>query len=326
MIRFAVIGTNFITERLLRAAAFCPDFTLAAVYSRTRERAEEFAQAFGAPLCFTSLDELAVSPQVDAVYLASPNACHMAQAVTLLRAGKHVLCEKPMASNADEVRAMLNAAQEGGAVLLEAVRAVFSPGIAAVRAALPRIGPVRRATLSYCQYSSRYDAFRNGDIANAFNPALSNSALMDIGVYCAHFLVSLFGAPESVAASSLKLDNGFEGLGTIVASYPGMIAELVYSKITNSCRPSEIQGENGCLLLDRVACPQRVTLCGRDGTQETLPIEPEEHDMRYELAEFIACIAQPERALPFQRASLETALLMEEARRQTGVVFPADSK
>lgn len=310
----------------MKAAALCPDFTLAAVYSRTRARAAEFAAAHGADLCFDSLDALAESPAVDAVYLASPNACHMEQAVRLLHAGKHVLCEKPMASNTVEVQAMLAAAREGGAVVLEAIRPVFGPGFAAVRAALPRLGTVRRVTFSYCQYSSRYDGFQAGTVGNAFTPALSNSALMDIGVYCAHPLVALFGAPESITASSVLLKNGFEGMGTIVARYPGMLAELLYSKITESTRPSEIQGENGCLLIGQVNNLQELTLALRDGTRATLPVEREEHDMRYELAAFLTCIAKPELAQEYQKWSVETARLMEEARRQTGVVFPADSR
>ena len=149
VMRFAVIGTNFITDRLLTAAGEVPGFRLEAVCSRTRERGREYAAKWGAPRVFTDLDELAACPEVDAVYIASPNALHRAQAVKMLRAGKHVLCEKPAASNARELREMYAAADKSGTLLLEAMRPAFLPSLDRLREALPRIGKVRRAVLSF---------------------------------------------------------------------------------------------------------------------------------------------------------------------------------
>ncbi|MDD3244442.1 MAG: Gfo/Idh/MocA family oxidoreductase, partial [Eubacteriales bacterium] len=215
MTRFAVIGTNYITEWFLKAAQACPDFHLQAVYSRTRARAEAFNAAYGAPMIFDDLDALAACPEVDAVYVASPNRCHAAQAIQMLRAGKHVLVEKPAASNRQEVQAIADAAQESGRVWLEAMRPVFTPGYDIIQEHLPRLGAIRRVTAVYCQYSARYDRFKNGEVLNAFDPALSNGSMMDIGVYCVHPVVKLFGAPQRVSAHSLLLGNGFEGQGTI---------------------------------------------------------------------------------------------------------------
>ena len=99
MINFAVIGTNFITDRFLEAASSVPEFCLKAVYSRTMERAQDYARRHGAERTFDSLDDLAACPDVDAVYVASPNCCHAAQSIQMMRAGKHVLVEKPVASN-----------------------------------------------------------------------------------------------------------------------------------------------------------------------------------------------------------------------------------
>lgn len=183
MINLAVIGTNFITDRLLEGVALCPGIQATAVYSRTMERAREYAAAHSLPLTFNSLDQLAACQDIDAVYIASPTCCHAAQAVQMLQAGKHVLCEKPIASNQRELNQMLQAADEQGVVLLEAIRAVFTPAYRWLQERLERIGPVRRVSLSFCQYSSRYDKFKNGVIENAFRPELSNGAIMDIGVY-----------------------------------------------------------------------------------------------------------------------------------------------
>ena len=93
---------------------------------------------------------------------------------------------------------------------------------------LQKLGKIRRVTFQMCQYSSRYDKFKNGIIENAFRPELSNGSLMDIGVYCVHPMVKILGKPDRVMASCVKLHNGVDGMGTILASYDeqGAQAEL----------------------------------------------------------------------------------------------------
>ena len=203
MIRFAVIGTNTITDKFLQAASALPDFKLCAVYSRTLARAQEYAQKNNVSLVFDSLEALANSDQIDAVYIASPNFCHAAQSILMMQHHKHVLCEKPIASNASEFQQMYDTAIKNQVILLEAMRSVFSPGFCSdpFPAACAWNNPADRIFLS-CKYSSRYDHFKEGIIENAFHPALSNAALMDIGVYCVHPLVSLFGMPASIQSSS----------------------------------------------------------------------------------------------------------------------------
>lgn len=110
MIRFAVIGTNTITDKFLQAASTLPDFKLCAVYSRTLARAQEYAQKNNVSLVFDSLEALADSDQIDAVYIASPNFCHAAQSILMMQHHKHVLCEKTIASNASEVQQMYDTA------------------------------------------------------------------------------------------------------------------------------------------------------------------------------------------------------------------------
>ena len=131
MIRFAVIGTNTITDKFLQAASALPDFKLCAVYSRTLARAQEYAQKNNVSLVFDSLEALANSDQIDAVYIASPNFCHAAQSILMMQHHKHVLCEKPIASNASEFQQMYDTAIKNQVILLEAMRSVFSPGFPA---------------------------------------------------------------------------------------------------------------------------------------------------------------------------------------------------
>lgn len=99
MIRFGMIGTGKIAEKFWQANRYGKDFELTAVYSRTLERARQFGFQKGQLQYFDDLEAFANSDCIDAVYVASPNCCHYEQVMTLLKAGKHVLCEKPMASN-----------------------------------------------------------------------------------------------------------------------------------------------------------------------------------------------------------------------------------
>ncbi|WP_432630355.1 Gfo/Idh/MocA family protein [Brotaphodocola sp.] len=326
-VHFAVIGTNVITDTFLEAGRSVPGFCLKGVYSRSKEKAEAYAKKQGAELTFDDLDELAECKEIDAVYVASPNSLHADQSIRMLRAGKHVLCEKTIASNSREFQQMRETALENGVILLEAMRSVYSPGFTAIRENLPKLGTIRRATFQYCKISRRYDNFKNGIIENAFNPELSNGALMDIGVYCVHPLVALFGMPEKILSSSIKFSNGVEGAGTILAQYKEMQAECLYSKIANSKLPSQIQGENATMVIREIPNPRNVTIYYRDGREENLDIpEVSNNNMSYEIQTFIRLIQENKADHPYLKNSEMEMQVMDEVRRQQEIVFPADRK
>lgn len=324
MVRFAVIGTNFITDSFLEAGAECEGFKAQAVYSRTMERAKEYAEKYGIEDCYDSLEDLAEAPDIDAVYVASPNALHASQSIQMMEAGKHVLCEKTIASNSKELKEMLETAERNHVVLLEAMRPVFDPGFAAIQENLPRLGKIRRATFQYCQYSRRYDHFKEGIIENAFKPELSNGALMDIGVYCVHPLVKLFGKPKEVYAHGLKLSTGVDGSAVIVAMYEEMQAELLYAKITQSALPSQIQGEEASMIIREIPDTTSIEIVKRDGTSEKIDIQKKDNNMYYEVEEFIRLIEEKKSAREHNQYSVWSLEVMDEARQQMGIHFPAD--
>ena len=147
--------------------------------------------------------------------------------------GKHVLCEKPMASNTKEISEMMKVANEHSVVLMEALKTTLVPNFLAIKENLHKIGQVRRYFSSYCQYSSRYDKYKEGIVLNAFNPAFSNGALMDSGIHCLYPAVTLFGEPKQVQATSHMLESGVDGEGSILLTYDEMDAVIMYSKISN---------------------------------------------------------------------------------------------
>lgn len=325
MIRFATIGTNFIVDWFAKAARQCPEFHYEAVYSRNLDTAASFAEKHHVSRIITNLDTLAEDPDIDAVYIASPNALHFSQSALMLTHQKHVLCEKPVTSNAAELQELDHLARQHGAVFLEAIRSAYDPGLKAISELLPKLGTIRRASFEFGKYSSRYDHFKEGILDNAFQPELSNAAVMDIGVYSIHPLVRLFGYPQKIYADSIFLSNGFEGAGTILASYDGMLADLRYSKIADSKPSIQIQGENGVLVIDDLITPRKLTIYRRDNDPEIILVPGNEHNMVYEIQEWIRLIISGEEN-PHTHYSLMAMQMIDEVRKQTGIEFPADRK
>ena len=325
MIRFGMIGTGKIAEKFWQANRYGKDFELTAVYSRTLERARQFGFQKGQLQYFDDLEAFANSDCIDAVYVASPNCCHYEQVMTLLKAGKHVLCEKPMASNLKEAQEMFAEAEKQNLILLEGMRSIYAPSFQKMIPYMETLGTIRRATLQYCQYSSRYDNYKRGIVENAFKPELSNGALMDIGVYVVSCMIRLFGAPKAIKASGIKLHNGVDGAGTILMEYPDMIGEAIYSKITDSAMPSQIQGEDASMLVQEIENVKDLRIV-RKGVVQSIHFEQSDNILNYETQEFIKMIKTGMGWEKSKEITLETMKVLDEARKQLHIVFPADKK
>ncbi|PLR96634.1 Gfo/Idh/MocA family protein [Bacillus sp. T33-2] len=328
MVRFGVIGTNWITDQLLESVGGIPDFVLSAVYSRTEQRAVEFAKKYGVHTIFTNLEEMAESDEIDAVYIASPNSFHAQQGILFLNNGKHVLCEKPLASNTAELELMFQAARKNQVVLMEALKTTLLPNFQSIQDNLHKIGKVRRYFASFCKYSSRYDAYRQGTVLNAFNPAFSNGSLMDLGVYCIYPMVVLFGEPDRLKAESLMLESGVDGEGSLLLHYGSMDAVIMHSKITNSYLPAEIHGEDGTIIIDQISVPEKVEIRYKNGEREIISRTQDHPAMHYQVQEFIDLIktGKTESQINSYHRSRITAQIVEEARKQTGIIYPADKR
>lgn len=326
-IKFGIIGTGKIVDNFLEAALTHEEFELVAVYSRDIKKAEEFGGKYGATKFFDNLDVFASSKDIDAVYIASPNSLHASQAILCLENKKHVLCEKPMASNKIEVKSMIDTAKDNGVLLMEAMRITVLPNFLKVKENLHKIGKIRRYFASYCQYSSRYDKYKEGIVLNAFKRELSNGALMDIGVYCIHPMIELFGKPNGVVSEAILLESGVDGQGTAMFSYEGASGVIMYSKISDSKLPLEIQGEEGTIIIDNILF-KNVKIVYRDGREEVISIKQRENDMYYELDEFISVLNknETESMKNSYKNSLMAIEVMDKIRSQIGLEYPADFK
>ena len=250
----------------------------------------------------------------------------MQHSILMMNHGKHVLCEKPVASNGQELEEMLATAEKSQVVFLEAVRQIYMPGFQVIKENLTKLGKIRRATFPYCKYSSRYDNFKKGIIENAFRPELSNGALMDIGVYGVHMLGALFGMPERMQSACIKLSNGVDAEGTILAEYDGMLAEVMYSKVSNQKLPVQIQGEEGTMLIDQLTDPVKIQMFFRDGREEVSELSEEEPAMVYEIRTFAELVKYGEVRHPYLENSRTEMQITDEVRRQQQIVFPADQR
>ena len=326
-IRFGIIGTGKIVGRFLDAALKHENFEFVAMYSRSLEKAEEFGKKYGATEFFDDLNEFAKSKDIDAVYIASPNSLHSYQAILCLENKKHVLCEKPMASNEIEVKAMIDAAKKNNVLLMEAMRLTVLPNFLRVKENLHKIGTVRRYFASYCQYSSRYDKYKEGIVLNAFKRELSNGSLMDIGVYCIPPPIHFFWMPNKIVSESMLFESGVDGQGSALFSYEGASGVIMYSKISDSKLPLEIQGEEGTIVVDSILF-KNAKIVYRDGREEIISVKQKENDMYYEVDEFINVINRNE--TESMKNSYENSLMaiqaMDEIRMQIGLEYPADLK
>lgn len=326
IIRFGVIGTSEITQVFLKGAKLVEKFKLAAVYSRKEETAREFADKYGVKTIFTSLEEMAKSDEIDAVYIASPNSFHAKQAIIFMKNRKHVLCEKAFASNIKEVEEMIKVAKENNVVLMEAMRTTLTPNFKIVMENIYKLGKIRRYFSSFCKYSSRYDKYREGVVLNAFKRELSNGALMDIGVYTIYPMITLFGEPKEIKATSYMLESGVDGEGSVIFKYDEIEGTVIYSKISNSYLPTEIQGEEGTMIIDKINEVNSVKIVYKDGNIEELSTNQEEDSMCYEIDEFVNLIINNKKESNIN--SLENSKIvmkiMDNVRSQIGLEFIAD--
>ncbi|HDG1690518.1 TPA: Gfo/Idh/MocA family oxidoreductase [Kluyvera georgiana] len=325
MIRFAVIGTNWITRQFVDAAHETGKFKLTAVYSRSLEQAQSFANDYLVEHLFTSLEAMAQSEDIDAVYIASPNSLHAPQTELFLRHKKHVICEKPLASNIDEAERVIAAARENQVVLFEAFKTASLPNFQQLQQALPKLGQIRKAFINYCQYSSRYQRYLDGENPNTFNPAFSNGSIMDIGFYCLASAIALWGEPQQIQASASLLESGVDAHGVVMLDYGDFSVTLQHSKVSDSTLPSEIQGEAGALVIEKISECQKVSFVPRGSKAQDLSQPQHINTMLYEAEEFARLVENNEVDHPGLEVSRITAKVQTEIRRQTGVVFPADA-
>jgi predicted dehydrogenase len=305
MIPYAIVGTSWISEEFCAASLFA-DMVLRGICSRSREKGLAFAEKIGQPDApvYTSIEELAAAPDIEAVYIASPNSFHAPQSETLLRAGKHVLCEKPITASPGDLEKLQALAQTRGLVFMEAIMYLHTPARAAVKAALPELGEITGAHFDFSQLSSRYNELAAGGVPNVFSAAMQGGALNDLGIYCAYPALDFFGPPIDVQSQAHLLSTGADGAGAALLRYPGFTLTLTWSKLGQSRGVSQIMGTKGTLAIRSISQFQGVTFHPRDGEAQELAAPLQKHEvMQYEARAFCDYITGRPAAVSYEEAS-----------------------
>jgi len=332
MIPYAIVGTSWISEEFYAASLFA-DMVLCGICSRSREKGRAFAKKLGRPdtPVYTSIEDLAAAAGIAAVYAASPNSLHAPQSETLLRAGKHVLCEKPITANPGELEKLQALAQTRGLVFMEAIMYLHTPARQTVKEALPALGEITGAHFDFSQLSSKYDALARGEQPNVFSAAMQGGALNDLGIYCVYPALDFFGPPLDVQAQTHLLPGvpgepagslgwiGADSAGAALLRYPGFTLTLTWSKLGQSRGVSQIMGTKGTLAIRSVSQFQDVTFHPRAGEARELAEPLQKHEvMQYEARAFCDYITGRPAAVPYGEANelaLSVAQAMEDIRR-----------
>lgn len=331
MLNLGIIGTNWITNQFVDAAIETGDYQLKGVYSRKLEQAQAFGAPYQATIFEDDLEAFAQHPELDVVYIASPNSLHFQQALTLMKAKKHIIVEKPMFSNPTEWKAAAKVAKENQVFMLEAARHIHEPNFAIVKNEIEKLATIEGATFTYMKYSSRYDQVLEGAEPNIFSPKFSGGALSDLGVYSVYAAVGWFGVPESCHYFAKKIATGVDGMGTIILSYPTFNVTLITGKMVQSYLPSEIYSLDKTILMDGVNAISSIEVIDwKQDEKEQIAKAPQKNPMVDEARAFAKVIQAPEVAenqAQYQKwltLSQEVNHVLKALRDDAGIVFAAD--
>lgn len=324
--RIGTIGTNFVVRSFIDAARKA-GAQIAAVYSRSGETARAFADANGVSDISTDREAFLADETLDFIYVASPNSLHFSWVRDALQSGRNVLCEKPFVSTVREFDELAALAARKGLLLFEAMTVPHLPNLRLLREHLPEIGAPRLAQLNFSQYSSRYDAFLRGESPNAFSPAFSGGALMDLGCYNLRLLLELFAEPREICYFPNRAQNGIDTSGVMIARYDGLVCTAVACKDSRSQNSIQIQGEKGYIMIPSVASTlsEGFTVVTREGERH-YQAQTEQNVLFYEMEAFVRAFHARDFALrdTLLQQSRTQVRLIEAARLAAGIVFPSD--
>ena len=320
-IKWGVLGTANIARGCtipgMRLAENCE---LYAIAGRSLEKAEQFRSEFGFEKVYGSYEELLDDPAVEAVYIPLPNTLHYEWVIKAAKAGKHILCEKPLAPSAEKAEEMQNAARENGVLLMEAFAYLHSPLIAAIKTELDRgaIGEV--CYLENAFITSDYD------LSNIrMRRETLGGSLYDLGCYCISQSIWLLGEPESVHAVADFSDQGVDRLTTGMMSYANGVQAAFTCGMTLATGQNrrldrlQIHGTKGVLRTDaeynqagRLSC-QIITA----GQVVTRYVDvPQNYSL--EIAQLGCCIASGEQPHVSADFTLATARTLDKALTAIG--------
>jgi predicted dehydrogenase len=346
MLRIGTLGSSRISQpALIEPSGSVPEVTVAAVAARDPARAEAFALRHGIPKAYGSYQEMLDDPDIDAIYNPLPNALHGPWTLRAIAAGKHVLCEKPFASNADEAAQVAEAAAGSGLVVMEAMHYRYHPLTRRLCEVVEEFGPVQ-----HIQAWTSFAIANPGDIR--YDYALGGGALMDGGCYaidCLRLLGASDGPSDGQDTPSVTgalADPVAPDAGGAVAdrslavrlAFPGGTTGWFESAFT---RDGEFRADlhvicrDGLVHLDNFIFPVRGRLTAiRDGAVVADEPGDGESTYVYQLRAFAAAISSGDPVPTSAEHAAVTMRLIDDAYRAAGLTprptaglaLPADGR
>ncbi len=323
--RWGIAGTGRIARDFVDGLRQVPDAQVVAVCSRSEATAKQFATQRGIPRWHGSYEALASDPDVDIVYVATPNSRHRDDTEMYLRAGKHVLCEKPFALNEIEAKSMVATARREGRFVMEAIWSRFLPVYVALGEVLAS-QPLGAITHVEADFGFEAPVDRQHRLND---PALGGGAVLDLGIYCLHFARFVLGGHDSVTATGELNEQGVDIDATYVLRYSSG-AEATLRSTTRHATPctARIVGERGTIDVERrMHVSPGFTVAIHGEAPRYHRHDENGQGLRHQVFEVHRCIEQGFVESPrlSHAETLAYASTMDEIRRQLGVRYATDA-
>lgn len=323
-VRWGILGTGSICRAFAQALRTADGAELVAVGSRARETAREFAEGYGLDRAHGTYEGLAADPEVDVVYIGTPHSRHAQDAQLCLRGGKHVLCEKPFALNAEQARAMVATAREHDRLLMEAMWTRFLPSSRRLRELLAE-GVIGEPRLLAADFGIR-PAF--DPRSRLFDPELGGGALLDLGVYAMSLANWLFGPPARITGVAAKGPTGVDDDSAFILIHAaGEITTAYQSLRVDTPREAVVRGTCGSIRLHEPWWgATRLTIHPADGEPEMLEFELKVlgyGDLAEAFTELVRSGSRDSQVMPLDE-SVEILAGMDALRAQWGLAYPGE--
>ena len=326
--KLGILGTGMIVQDLFRTIDLIPlekKYLLGT--PNTEAETAKLAQDYNLDGYDLDYDAL-LERDIDTVYVALPNFLHYAFAKKALEKGKHVIIEKPVTANATELKDLMAIAKANNLFVLEAMNIHYLPTYQALKQQVAKVGAVKIVSFNYSQYSSRYNAFKNGEILPAFDYHKAGGALMDLNVYNLHGIIGIFGKPKNVIYQA-NIERGIDTSGIMLLDYGTFQAVSIGAKDCKAPVMLTIQGDEGVIRVDTpINQLKSFEYLTNTNESETIAKDNDKHRLYYEFIEFGRIIDTNDTAKADQmlEISLTVSEVMEQARKQAGIVFDNDLK
>lgn len=247
-LKFGIIGAGGMAERMADTVRQMKDVELYAAASRTEAKAKEFAEKYGAGKYYGNYEALMEDPEVELIYIATPNHLHYQQARACIQHGKPVLLEKPFTLNERQAQALIDLAEMHQVFLCEAMWVRFMPLIQKLKREIEngRIGEVTAVTANI-----GYD-LKDKERLNRLD--MGGGALLDIGVYPITFALQILGTEiDNISTSMVRMNSGVDAQEFVNLVYTnGAVAGLYASMLSNTDKQGTIYGTDGYIVVDDI--------------------------------------------------------------------------